>query len=46
MVFPLKGVFFEKKMRDFRVRSGILEEKMHHFWVTWGFLKRNGVFLS
>ena len=23
-------------MRDFWDRSEILEEKMHHYWVTWG----------
>ena len=30
---------FEVKMHDSQVRSGILEEKMHHCWVTWGISK-------
>ena len=44
-VFKRKLVIFDKlcifevKMRDFQVRSGILEEKMHHCRVTWGISK-------
>ena len=35
---------FEVKMRDFQVRSGILEEKMHHCRVTWGISKEKSPF--
>ena len=31
-------------MRDFQVRSGILEEKMHHCRVTWGISKEKSPF--
>ena len=35
---------FEVKMRGFQVRSGILEEKMHHCRVTWGISKEKSPF--
>ena len=49
-VFKRKLVIFDKlcifevKMRDFQVRSGILEEKMHHCRVTWGISKEKSPF--